>query len=98
MVFQPCGLRGWGGTHLYFQLLYHLHLDSTLGRASVVKCMFCIEVSGEKNTGVDAWTCPKCAPSTRATPGISPDLQTACAAATLGDAGAGDALGLLPKA
>lgn len=39
-----------------------MHLDSTLGRASVIKCMFCIEVSGEKNTGVYVWTCPESAP------------------------------------
>lgn len=32
-------------THLYFQLLYHLHLNSTLSRAPVIKCVFCIEVS-----------------------------------------------------
>ena len=48
--------------------------------------MFCIEVSGEENTGVYAWTCPKCGPSTWATPGISPDLQTVCTAATPKDA------------
>lgn len=50
-AFKTCVLWGWGRTHLYFQLLYHLHLDSTLGCAAVVKCMFGIEVSGEKNTG-----------------------------------------------
>lgn len=51
MAFCPRVHGGWGDhTHLYLQLLYHLHLDSTLGRASVIKCMFCVEVSGEEST------------------------------------------------
>lgn len=51
-LFVPVSMGlGWD-THLYLQLLYHLHLDSTLGRAPVIKCMFCVEVSGEENTEV----------------------------------------------
>lgn len=49
-------------THLYLQLLYHLHLNSTLGCASVIKCVFCIEVSEEENVGFYSQMCQKCAP------------------------------------
>lgn len=53
----PCS-----GTHLYLQLLYHLHLNSTLGCASVIKCVFCIEVSEEENVGFYAQTYQRCVP------------------------------------
>lgn len=38
-----------GSTHLDFQLLDHLHLNSTLGRAPVIERVFCVEVSAEEN-------------------------------------------------
>lgn len=36
-------------TYLDFQLLYHLHLDSTLGRTPVVQGVFAVEVSARQH-------------------------------------------------